>query len=291
LDAQERFDRIETGAAVGVAGNVGLAAAKVAVGLLANSWALVADGLHSASDVVASALVYLGSRLARKPPDERHMYGHYKAEVLAGLLVSAIVAGTGISIGWESITSLPRPKPVTSTLPLIIALASAAVKEGMYRYTMRLAERAQSSSLKADAKHHRSDALSSLAAAAGVLGALLGHPWADPAAALLVAGLIVKMGVEVGWECVHELMDVAPPPELIREIHRALERELSEYGAEPAIVRGRKMGPAYHIDVVITADPSLRLRELERLRNRVTRCVRRVLPSADIVTVEFHPRE
>jgi len=287
---EERFDRIETGAIVGVVGNVGLAAAKVAIGVLSNSWALVADGMHSASDVVASALVYLGARIARRPPDERHMYGHYKAEVLAGLVVSVLVACTGASIGWESVERLRHPTPVVSTLPLLVALASAAVKEAMYRYTIRLAERAQSSSLRADAHHHRSDALSSLAAAAGILGALAGYPWADPVAALLVAGLIVKMGVEVGWECVHELMDVAPPPELLHRIHRALERELSGREAEPVIVRGRKMGPVYQIDVVVAADPDLRLRELWRLRERVIRCVRSELPSAVLVTVEFHPR-
>ncbi|WP_456482410.1 cation diffusion facilitator family transporter [Methanopyrus sp.] len=286
---EERLQEVRKGALVGIYGNVSLSALKIAVGYIASSWALIADGVHSLGDTVSSVMVLLGAKFARKPPDARHMYGHYKAEALAGLGVSLMVAFTGFLLLWESLMRLRSPEPPTSTLPLAVALGTVAVKEGMYRYTLRLAERVGSSALKADAKHHRSDALSSVAASVGIAGALLGYPWADPGAALVVSLMIVHMGLELCWESVHELMDVAPEDELLERVHEIVEDTLRKAGfdAELIAVRGRKMGPAYQFDVFVAADPEVRLGEVDAVRRRIIEEIRREISNAELVMVEF----
>jgi cation diffusion facilitator family transporter len=287
----ERLQEVRKGALIGIYGNVLLSVLKIAIGHIASSWALVSDGVHSLGDTASSVMVLLGAKVARKPPDARHMYGHYKAEALAGLGVSMMVTFTGFLLLWESLTRLRNPEPPTSTLPLVVALGTVAAKEGMYRYTLRLAERVGSSALKADAKHHRSDALSSVAASVGIAGALLGYPWADPGAALVVSLMIAHMGLELCWESVHELMDVAPEDELLERVHEIVEDTLQDvdFDAELIAVRGRKMGPAYHFDVFVAADPEARLRELDTVRKRIVEGIRREISAAELVTVEFVP--
>ncbi|WP_456455344.1 cation diffusion facilitator family transporter [Methanopyrus sp.] len=288
---EERLQEVRRGALIGIYGNVLLSALKVVVGYIASSWALVSDGVHSLGDTVSSVMVLLGAKVARKPPDARHMYGHYKAEALTGLGVSMMVTFTGFLLMWESIMRLHSPKPPTSILPLVVALGTVVVKEWMYRYTLRLAERVGSSALKADAKHHRSDALSSVAASVGITGALLGYPWADPGAALLVSMMVAHMGLELCWESIHELMDVAPEDELLERVHEIVENTLQDvdFDVELIAVRGRKMGPAYHFDVFIAADPEAHLQELDVVRRRIVNGIRREISAAELVTVEFVP--
>ncbi|AAM02783.1 cation diffusion facilitator family transporter [Methanopyrus kandleri] len=288
---EERLQEVRRGALIGIYGNILLSVLKIAIGHIASSWALVSDGVHSLGDTVSSVMVLLGAKVARKPPDARHMYGHYKAEALAGLGVSMMVTFTGLLLLWESLMRLRNPEPPTSTLPLVVALGTVAAKEGMYRYTLRLAERVGSSALKADAKHHRSDALSSVAASVGIAGALLGYPWADPGAALVVSLMIAHMGLELCWESVHELMDVAPEDELLERVHEIVENTLQDvdFDVELIAVRGRKMGPAYHFDVFVAADPEARLRELDTVRKRIVEGIRREISAAELVTVEFVP--
>ncbi|WP_168168622.1 cation diffusion facilitator family transporter [Methanopyrus sp. SNP6] len=288
---EERLQEVRRGALIGIYGNVLLSALKIAIGYIASSWALVSDGVHSLGDTVSSVMVLLGAKVARKPPDARHMYGHYKAEALAGLGVSMMVTFTGLLLLWESMMRLHNPEPPTSTLPLAVALGTVAAKEGMYRYTLRLAERIGSSALKADAKHHRSDALSSVAASVGIAGALLGYPWADPGAALVVSLMVAHMGLELCWESIHELMDVAPEDELLERVHEIVENTLQDvdFDVELIAVRGRKMGPAYHFDVFIAADPEAHLQELDVVRRRIVNGIRREISAAELVTVEFVP--
>ncbi|WP_457615335.1 cation diffusion facilitator family transporter [Methanopyrus sp.] len=287
----ERLQEVRKGALIGIYGNVLLSALKIVIGHITSSWALVSDGVHSLGDTVSSVMVLLGSKVARKPPDARHMYGHYKAEALAGLGVSMMVALTGLLLLWESLMRLRNPKPPTSILPLIVALGTVVAKEGMYRYTLRLAERVGSSALKADAKHHRSDALSSVAASVGIAGALLGYPWADPGAAIVVSLMITHMGLELCWESIHELMDVAPEDELLERVHEIVENALRDvdFDVELIAVRGRKMGPAYQFDVFIAADPEVRLEDIDAVRRRIVREIRREISTAELVTVEFVP--
>ncbi len=289
MDVEEGLREVEKGAKVGVYGNVFLSILKIAVGLAFGSWALISDGAHSASDVVASAVVLLAARFARKPPDERHMYGHHKLEPFAALVVSGFVIGAGIFLLVESIDHLFHARPITSPLPLAVALFTIGFKEWMYRYTVRIARKVGSKALEADAKHHRSDAWSSAAAAAGIAGSMAGHPWTDPTAGAVVAFAVVYTGLEVGWESFHDLLDVAPEESVLEVVHEAVERVLKEENVEGEVlfVRGRRMGLAYHLDVAVAVDPNLTVKDLTDLRERIVEGIRRLVPRAEIVTVEF----
>ncbi len=289
VDVEEGLREVEKGAKVGVYGNVFLSVLKVVVGFLFGSWALISDGAHSASDVVASAVVLFAARFARKPPDERHMYGHYKIEPFAGLVVSSFVVGAGLFLLLESLDHLFYARSITSPVPLAVALFTIGFKEWMYRYTVRIARRVGSKALEADARHHRSDVWSSAAAAVGIAGSMAGYAWADPAAGAVVSLAVVYTGLEVGWESFHDLLDVAPEEEVLEAVHGAVEGVLEEEGVkgEVLFVRGRRMGLAYHLDVVVAVDPDLRVRDLAGLRGRIVERIREVVPRAEIVTVEF----
>ena len=188
---------------VGVGGNILLAVFKFVAGILGNSMALVSDAVHSTSDVLATAVAYVGDRIARREADESHPYGHERFEQLAAAVLSLILAGVGIGIGYAGVESLlagGAGRETPGMLALIAAAVSIVVKEGMFRYTMYYAKKLDSAAFKADAWHHRSDALSSVGSFIGVGMARLGYPMMDPIAGLLICALIS----EIPWALLHD---------------------------------------------------------------------------------------
>lgn len=247
---------------VSMAINLLLGVVKVIAGVLGNSWAVIADGVHTLSDLLSSVAILVGLRIARRAPDTTHPYGHGKAEVIAArsvALLLLIVAGFIVHEAASKLLNaadIARPRQIA----LWAAFASILVKEGLFRYKERAARRTGSASLHADAWHHRSDALTSFAALLGVAAAILSGGrlnWLDPVAALLVACIILWITFRIFATTMGELMDAAAPDEVtdaIRDLALAVDGVL---GVEK--VRCRKAGLNYLVDIHVEVAPSLRV--------------------------------
>ena len=181
--------------AVGVVCNVALTLFKLVAGIVANSAAMIADAVHSASDIVGSFVVMIGAVLSNKAPDTEHPYGHEKLECIASVILGNILVAVGALIGYNGILKIVSGETLTApgTLALIAAVASIVVKEALYWYTILGAKKINSVSLKAEAWHHRSDALSSIGSFVGILGARLGVPVLDPIASVVICLFIFKV--------------------------------------------------------------------------------------------------
>jgi cation diffusion facilitator family transporter len=232
---------------------------KLAAGVLGNSAALVADAVHSLSDLASDIVVLFGYRVGRTPEDDRHPYGHGKVETLCTAVVGGIlmVAALGLAVGAAR-TLWNGPGTAASAPELVAlwaALASIAIKEGLYRWTVRVARQTDSQLLLANAWHHRSDAFSSIAAVVGILGARWGAPWMDPGAALVVCGFVGKVGWDLAWQAVHDLVDTALDENRLAEIGTVIDRVAgvrSHHG-----LKTRRLGKDILVDVDVEVDPDL----------------------------------
>ena len=182
-----------------IAWNILLTIIKIVAGVLGKSSAMIADGLHSASDIISSVGVLLGNYISATPVDKEHNYGHEKAETLVSFLLSILLIVVSGSIGIEAVKSLRNIDEIAipTALPLVVAVVSILIKEYQYRITIKIAKKINSPALKADAWHHRSDALSSVAAFVGIGGAMLGFKVLDPIASIVVAIFVAKVGIEI----------------------------------------------------------------------------------------------
>jgi len=245
---------------IGVAANILLTAVKAVAGVVAGSTAMVADAFHSASDIVGSIVVLGGLSLASRPPDTGHHYGHVKLESVVAKIIAMLLIFTGGAIGWSAIGVLRvGDVAIPGTLALYAAIVSILVKEGMFQYSYRVGRRIESSAVMADAWHHRTDALSSVAALVGVGGALLGFPLLDPIAGIVVAVMILYSGIKIYIDAVKELIDTAPEPELVQKIgDTALEVKGVKSIHE---VKARYNGPYILVDLKICVNPQITVQE------------------------------
>ena len=192
---------------------------KIASGIIARSGAMVADGIHTLSDVVTTVAVMIGMKLSTKPDDSDHPYGHEKIEAVVSKLLAILLAITAIGIGYSGIKNIihsdfTRP----GMLALVAAVISIAVKEWMYHYTVRAAKKIDSPSLKADAWHHRSDAFSSIGTLIGIGGAIAGIEILDPIASIAVCVMIIRVSVEIYIQAYNQLIDKSADPEEVDKI-------------------------------------------------------------------------
>ncbi len=241
---------------VGLIGNVLLTVGKLAVGFLAHSAALVADGVHSFADLAGDVGVLIALKAGQRPPDRNHPYGHHNYETLGALAASLLLLTTGALLGKEAVENLVAGE---STVPGRIALAAAAVsivvKEAMARYTDLAGRRHNSPALRTNAAHHRSDALSSLAVLVGVLGALNGAPWLDHAAALAIAVWIVWLGWRLMKDNTDILMETRPADEFVQRVHEvALSVPEVE---EVTFLAVKPRGSIYLVDISIAVRPDM----------------------------------
>ncbi len=211
---------------VSVVVNIFLSALQVVVGIFSGSQGLIADGMHSFSDLVADGVVLMANKKSRRPSDHDHHYGHWRYENGASLIIGAMLLLVGGGMLWSAAGHLAQPQtiPPVHSAALWMALVALAVKEGLFRYMLAAARRLNSSLLIANAWHARSDAASSLVVALGIIGNLAGFAWFDPLAALAVGLLIARMGYRFAASALHDLMDRAVDEEQSRrrERHRAV---------------------------------------------------------------------
>ncbi|HAB18141.1 MAG TPA: cation diffusion facilitator family transporter [Verrucomicrobiota bacterium] len=257
-----------SGWAVGI--NLLLAIGKVATGIAGNSHALIADGIESAADVFSSFIVWSALRIAVKPADEDHPFGHGKAESIAGLLVSLMLLSAAALIAVQSIREILAPQHSPKWFTLVVLLLVIAVKEALYRFAFKIGRALESSALKGDAWHHRSDALTSAAAFVGISIALIGGPGfesADDWAALAACGVIGFNGIRLLREALNEVMDASVPPEVVGFI-RAIAVDVNGVAAIEKC-RIRKNGLHLAMDIHVKVDGDLSVREGHEIGHHV----------------------
>ncbi|NBT91852.1 MAG: cation transporter [Betaproteobacteria bacterium] len=229
----------------------------MAVGILAASQALVADGIHSLSDLVADFVVLVAGRHSQKDADEDHPYGHQRFENAASLALGLLLLGVGVGMVWSAVGKLQTPEsiPTAHAVALWVALAALVAKELLFRYMLAVAKRVKSGMLVANAWHARSDAASSLVVSLGLVGNLMGYPLLDPVAALIVGLMVAKMGWGFGWDALHDLMDRAVDEDEVQAIRDTLLKTPGVAGVHD--VRTRKMGDMVVADAHIEVDALL----------------------------------
>lgn len=246
---------------VGAAINVFQTVIKISFGILGQSAALIADGIHSLSDLLSDLLVIIAVKLGSREADYEHPYGHRRFETIATVIlgVSLVVIGGGIT--WSVMNRMAHPEhlPVPNLIGMGIAALSIFINEGLYQYTKRIARKTRSKLLLANAWHQRSDAISSIVVLFGIGAVILGYPLADAIAAIVVALMVAKIGLNLVLESIKELVDTSLPPKLVAEIRKAI---MSIDGVEGIhLLRTRQMGEDALIDAHIIVDPRITVSE------------------------------
>lgn len=294
-DARQRERYIYRVTIVGAVCNVLLSVLKLVAGIVGRSSAMVADGMHSLSDLVTDAVVIVFVRMSSKPQDRRHEYGHGKYETLATSVIGILLLFVALGIMWDSSQKIwqclnGNAMPQPSILALVAALASIGVKEWLYRYTRTAGERQHSQAVVANAWHHRSDALSSVGTAIGIGGALaLGPHWAvlDPIAAFFVSVLIVRAAIDQLRPSIGELVEDSLPESVEADISKAIH---SVPGVtDPHNMRTRKIGSKCAVDVHVRMDGNITLNEAHSKAAAVERNIREVVGTDAFVMVHMEP--
>ncbi len=242
---------------VSVGVNVCLASVQVVVGVLSKSQGLVADGIHSLSDLVADFVVLFAGHHARKDADEDHPYGHQRFETAASLVLGVLLLAVGVGMLWSAVRKLEEPDTVQQVhvSALWVAVAALLAKEMLFRYMLAVAKRVKSSMLVANAWHARSDAASSLVVGLGIIGNLAGYPILDPIAALIVGFMVARMGWSFGWDALHDLMDRAVDEQEVQAIRQTLTDTPGVRNVHD--VRTRKMGDMIVVDAHLEVDAGI----------------------------------
>jgi cation diffusion facilitator family transporter len=242
---------------VSVGVNLVLTVTQIVVGVLSKSQALVADGIHSLSDLVADFVVLFANHHSQKDADVDHPYGHQRFETAASLVLGVLLLAVGGGMLWAAFLKLESPEtvPQVHVVALWVAGGALVVKELLFRYMLRVAKRVKSSMLVANAWHARSDAASSLVVGIGIAGNLAGYPILDPIAALIVGFMVAKMGWGFGWDALHDLMDRAVDEQEVAAIRQTLAETPGVSGVHD--VRTRKMGDMIVVDAHIEVDAAI----------------------------------
>jgi cation diffusion facilitator family transporter len=257
-----------SGLAVGV--NLLLAVGKIVTGVLGSSYALIADGIESTADIFSSFIVLSGLRIAVKPADADHPFGHGKAESIAAMVVSLMLLGAAVLIATQSIREIIMPHDAPKWFTLVVLIGVIAIKETMYRFASKIGHNLDSTSLKGDAWHHRSDALTSAVAFVGITIALVGGPGferADDWAALAACTVIAWNGLHLLRAALNEVMDASVPAELIGLIKSIAVDVDGVAGIEKC--RIRKSGLYLSMDIHVTVDRALTVQQGHAIGHRV----------------------
>ena len=278
-------------ASVSIAVNLFLSVFKFLAGVIAHSGAMISDAVHSASDVFSSIIVIIGYKISDKKPDKDHPYGHERFECVTSISLAVILLITGLGIGKSTIDTILGKSMheilVPGTLAQIAALVSILIKELLYRYTIIYAKKINSSSLKADAWHHRSDALSSVGALIGITAAKLGYPIAEPIASLVICLFILKAVFDIFKDAVDKLVDKSCDGETTAEMTKAI---TEKDGVESLVsLKTRMFGSKIYVDVVIAVDGTLTLTAAHEIAQTVHDDIEEKFPNVKHCMVHVDP--
>jgi cation diffusion facilitator family transporter len=291
-DKDQRFPQARRTTWIGMVINLFLISFKVLAGIWGRSEAIIADAVHSASDFITDALVLVGLKISERPKDETHPYGHGRVETIATFLVGLILGTAGLGIGFKAITAMIKGVSYAPKLiALIAALISIIVKEGTYQYTIRKSRLINSQVLKANAWHHRSDALSSVATFLGIGGAMLNPKWLilDPLVACGVAIFIVKIGAEITWGAFSDLVDTS--------VHQEIRDQMKQVAkAVPGVIglhkmKTRHVGNEIFVDVHIEVNPSISVTDGHHIATQLERAILHNVDNMAEVNVHVEPDE
>lgn len=273
---------------LGMAMNIVLSVIKVAIGLSAASLALVADGIHSLSDVATDVAVLLGLRLGSKEPDQSHPYGHGRAETFsAGLIALVLIVVGGAMIYYATLAIARDEMTIPRVGVLIAAVISIAVKEWLYRVTQKIAIQSHSPALYANAWHHRSDALSSVAVVVGFISLEFGFGHGDQVAAIAVGLMIIWVGVRVIGDALRELAEAAVDPETIERIKNIINSDSSIRQWHQ--LRTRTVGREVFLDLHILVDPDLKITAAHEITERLEKTLDEQITRPINITVHVEP--
>jgi cation diffusion facilitator family transporter len=276
---------------IGLAVNTMLAIVKLVGGVLGHSHALVADAVESLADVLSSLVVWRGLVVAAAPADADHPYGHGKAEPLAAATVATMLLLAAVGITVHALREVFEPKQGPAPFTLVVLLAVVAIKEGLFRFVLREGRTMESSAVLTDAWHHRSDVITSIAAAIGISVALIGgkgYESADSIAAVVAAGMIAWNGWRLLRPALDELMDTAPGRTFTEEVERIAGTIPGTEKIEKCVIR--KVGFRYFVDMHVEVDPGMTVSDAHGIAHRVKDAVRTQLPQVADVLVHIEPR-
>jgi cation diffusion facilitator family transporter len=290
LSLQRRHAVTRT-AVVGGVINLILSIVKVVAGVFGHSQALVADGIHSLSDLMSDLLVLVAGRRASQGPDRDHPYGHARYETVATLVLGLLLTAVAVGIAWDAIhrlfdpAELLQPEPLT----LVAALASVGVKEWLYWWTLGYAKRVKSDLLRANAWHHRTDAISSVVVLIGIAGTMAGLVYLDAIAAIVVAVMIAKIGWELGWEAINELVDTGLETDRLAAVAETIR---SVGGVRDIhMLRTRRYAGQVSVDVHVLVDPLVSVSEGHMISLLVEHRLKREIDEITDVTVHIDPED
>jgi cation diffusion facilitator family transporter len=291
LDKTQRKNAMNKATWWGLIVNLLLSIGKLVVGFIGHSQALIADGLHSLSDLVSDGMVLLATHHSNIDADEDHPYGHARYETFATITLAVLLTVVGIGIGIDAINRLIdyRSIPVPTQLTLVIAGISILSKEVLYQYTMVVARRVKSKLLEANAWHHRSDAISSIVVFAGIAGAMMGYPLLDSVAAIVVALMICKIAWDLGHQSFQELVDTGLEPDTLQAMESAI---LAVDGVNQMhMLRTRRMGHSALADVHILVSPTLSVSEGHQISEAVEMALINEFDEVNDITVHIDPED
>ena len=270
--------------------NVILSLLKLLAGIIGKSMVMISDSIHSLSDVFSSVIVIIGVRVSKREEDQEHQYGHDRMECLASLALGAILFVTGVLLIYEGIRKIYTGENISTPgmIALIAAVISIVTKEWMYWYTKLSADKINSDALRADAWHHRSDALSSVGSLIGVAGAMLGVKILDPIMAGVIGLIIIKVACDVVKEAVNKMVDKACDDTIVNEMKALV---LSIDGVEGLdLIKTRMFGTKIYVDIEISADGELLLRESHEIAEAVHDSIEKQFPDVKHCTVHVNPK-
>lgn len=275
-----------------IVGNTSLALVKGIAGFFGNSYALLADAIESTTDIFASFLVLFGLKYANRPPDKNHPYGHGRAEPLITFLVVGFLITSATIIAYESIQHIRTPHDLPKVWTLFVLLPIIVWKEISFQFVLRKAKETHSSSLKADAWHHRSDAITSVAALIGISVALYfgkGYESADDWAALFASGFILYNSYKIFRPALGEIMDEHLFDDLQEEIRTCSLTVVGIEGTEKCFIR--KAGMQYHVELHASVNASITVREGHELAHQLKDTLRKEIPQLGHVLIHIEPKE
>ena len=283
---EERQRAMRNTSIVGALVNLALTIGKVFFGIIGQSHALIADGIHSLADLSTDLMVWVAAKYSTQPADEQHPYGHARIETMFTVVLGVVLILTAGTIAWDAANRLLNPESLLHPTPivLIVAFVSIVANEGLYQYTMIAARKHRSGLLKANAWHHRSDAISSVVVLLGVAGSLMGIVYLDAFASVVVAFMIAKIGWDQGWNSVRELIDTGLEPKQLKAIKKLINNIEGVNGVH--MLRTRQMAGNSIVDVHIQVDEFLSVSE----GHRISEHVRQILleSNKNIVDVAIH---
>lgn len=284
-DKPERARGIQRATLAAIATNASLALGQVIIGLFANAFSLVADAMHTLSDLVTDVLVLFAGRRGADPADRNHPYGHGRIETATSLLLGAVLCAVGVGFLWSSGIRLQHmdQAPPLHQVALYMALATLAAKEALFRYTLAAGRRLKAPMLEANAWHARSDAASSLVVAAGIGGSLAGYPFLEPLAAAVVGFLIMHTGVRLGLKALRELIDTGLSEQEVARLRATIRATPGVVGLHD--IRTRRMADRVLCDAHVQVDPRITVSEGHQISDAVFFRVRAAHPEVQEVLV------